>query len=76
MTEKSAQIIAEGMAEGLSLNELLEEKTKSKRPGIVKGIEKELTKRNYSCPNCDNLLMKNEQDKIWYCPTGHYKVEE
>jgi ribosomal protein S27AE len=76
MTEKTAQIIAEGMAEELSLDELLEEKAKSKRPGVVKGIEKELTERNYSCPNCDNLLMRNEQDQIWYCPTGHYKVEE
>jgi hypothetical protein len=76
MTEASARIIAEGMAEELSLDELIEEKQKSKRPGVIKGIEKELSERNYSCPECNNLLMRNEQDVIWYCPTGHYKVEE
>lgn len=72
---KTAKIVAKGMAEQADIETLLKEKEKSSRLGVREAIDDELEERNWMCPNCENNLMKNETEGLFYCPAGHYEVE-
>lgn len=71
MTRESKRIVAEGIAEELKVDELVEEREKTQSSEIRKTITEEIAKRTV-CPECQNDLMKNEKDNNMYCPGCGY----
>lgn len=74
MSKKSREIIAEAIAEELSVEMLSQEKEKTRDTTTEQIISNELSER-YQCPKCDNELMKDERNNELYCPTGHHSHE-
>jgi hypothetical protein len=74
MTQKSREIIAEGIAEELALEELVDQREKTNDRAMRQVIDDELAERR-KCPECRNDMMFDKSERELYCPVGHYSFE-
>lgn len=74
MNDKASHRAAIELAKKMSMGKLVEEYEKTENKVLKEEVKGVILNRR-SCPDCGEEMMKDEKVNEYYCPLGHYEIE-
>jgi len=75
MSSDTREIIVKGLAENMTVDELVEQRNNYKMMDKTEEVVNEEIAERSTCPKCGEEMMENTREEQFYCPLGHYSHE-